>query len=87
MKTDRNCGAYPIYPQMVPNFGGVYPGQMIPMPGASMGQMTGTTSTQSQDTSGLVSQINSLEQRVSKLESIISKGNYNNYNASNYQMM
>ena len=34
MKKERDCGmAYPVYPQMVPNFGGMMmPGQMIPMP-------------------------------------------------------
>ena len=38
MKKDRDCGmAYPIYPNMVPNFGGVLmPGQMVPMPNMGM---------------------------------------------------
>ena len=44
VKKDRDCGgmAYPVYPQMVPNFGGmVMPGQMIPMPNMNMGMSTG----------------------------------------------
>ena len=43
MKKDRDCGgmAYPVYPQMVPNYGGmVMPGQMIPMPGGMNMGMT-----------------------------------------------
>ena len=31
MKKDRNAGAMPVYPGMIPNYGGmVMPGQMIP---------------------------------------------------------
>ena len=43
VKKDRDCGgmAYPVYPQMVPNYGGmVMPGQMIPMPGGMNMGMT-----------------------------------------------
>lgn len=94
MKKDRDCGgmAYPVYPQMVPNFGGmVMPGQMIPMPG-NMGMnnvpLTSVQSTiNSSDLSTLSNQVSNLEQRVTRLENAINKSNYNNYNSSNYQMM
>ncbi len=93
MKKERDCGmAYPVYPQMVPNFGGMMmPGQMIPMPN-NMG-MTNVplTSVQSainsNDLSAISNQISNLENRVTRLENIVNKGNYNNYNSSNYQMM
>lgn len=94
MKKDRDCGgmAYPVYPQMVPNFGGmVMPGQIIPMPGnMGMGNvpLTSVQSTiNSNDLSALSNQISNLEQRVTRLENTINKTNYNNYNSSNYQMM
>ncbi len=94
MKKDRDCGgmAYPVYPQMVPNFGGmVMPGQMIPMPGnMGMGNvpLTSVQSTiNSNDLSALSNQISNLEQRVTRLENMVNKTNYNNYNSSNYQMM
>ncbi len=86
VKKDRNCGGYPVYPQMVPNFGPV-PGQVIPMPAyVSQGQM-GQTYSDGQ-VSSLSNRLNSLEQRVSNLESMINKGTYSNsYNSTNYQMM
>lgn len=96
VKKDRDCGgmAYPVYPQMVPNFGGmVMPGQMIPVPGGNMNMgmsnvpLTSVQSTiNSNDLSALSNQISNLEQRVTKLENIINSSNYN-YNSSNYQMM
>lgn len=78
---------YPVYPQMMPNYGGmVMPGQMIPMPSnIPMGSVQ--SSYNSSDISNLSNQINNLEQRVSRLESMINKGSYSNYNSSNYQMM
>ena len=77
---------YPVYPQMVPNFGGmVMPGEMIPMPGSYMVNVPTQTSNGT-DSSTLSSQINSLEQRVRRLETIVNNGT-NNYNSSNYQMM
>lgn len=91
VKKDRDCGmAYPIYPNMVPNFGGVLmPGQMVPMPNMGMTNVP-LTSVQStinnNDLSALSNQISNLEQRVTKLENIINSSNYN-YNSSNYQMM
>ena len=93
VKKDRDCGmAYPIYPNMVPNFGGVLmPGQMIPMPN-NMG-MTNVplasvqSAINSNDLSAISNQISNLENRVTRLENIVNKGNYNNYNSSNYQMM
>ncbi len=80
MKKDRDCNmAYPIYPQMVPNYGGVVmPGQMIPMPGNNY---------MANDLSSINNQINNLEQRITRLENIINKNNYSTYNSSNYQMM
>lgn len=97
MKKDRNCGGMPIYPNMVPNFGGVVmPGQMIPMQGSMMNMPMNdtftTTTTQtnytSSDLNTLTNQINSLEQRVNRLENLVNNGTYsNNYNSSNYQMM
>ena len=97
MKKDRDCGgmAYPVYPQMVPNFGGmVMPGQMIPMPGGNMNMgmsnvpLTSVQSTiNSSDLNALTNQVNNLEQRVTRLENTVNKNNYNNYNTSNYQMM
>lgn len=95
MKKDRDCGmGYPVYPQMVPNFGGmVMPGQMIPMPNnMNMGMtnvpLTSVQSTiNSNDLNNLTNQVNNLEQRVTRLENMVNKNNYNNYNSSNYQMM
>ena len=88
MKKDRDCGGmpYPIYPGMVPNFGGMMmSGQMVPMPGGMNNiPLTSVQSTiNSNDLSTITSQINNLEQRVSRLENAIN----NNYNTSNYQMM
>ena len=93
MKKERDCGmAYPVYPQMVPNFGGMMmPGQMIPMPnnmGMTNVPLTSVQSTiNSNDLSAISNQISNLENRVTRLENIVNKGNYNNYNSSNYQMM
>ena len=93
MKKDRNCGMA-IYPNMVPNYGGmVMPGQMIPMPGGNFGSgmMPPTTNTQNNygtDLSSITNQINSLEQRVSRLENLVNGTGYStNYNSTNYQMM
>ena len=94
MKKDRDCGgmSYPVYPQMIPNFGGMMmPGQMVPMPGNMGMNNIPLTSVQgtinSNDLSALSNQISNLEQRVTRLENTINKANYNNYNSSNYQMM
>lgn len=96
MKKDRNCGMVGI----VPNYGGVMPGGVIPMPGMmnypSFGMSNipngSTTNTLnnygSSDLSSLTNQVNSLEQRVSRLENLVNNGSYSNgYNSSNYQMM
>ena len=77
---------------MVPNFGGmVMPGQMIPMPnnmGMTNVPLTSVQSTiNSNDLSAISNQISNLENRVTRLENVVNKGNYNNYNSSNYQMM
>ena len=97
VKKDRDCGgmAYSVYPQMVPNFGGmVMPGQMIPMPGGNMNMgmsnvpLTSVQSTINRnDLSALSNQVNNLEQRVTRLENTVNNSNYSNYNTSNYQMM
>lgn len=92
MKKDRNCGmGYPVYPGMMPNYGGMMmPGQVIPMPNSGMFSNVPLASVQSNinsnDLSELSNQVNNLESRVSRLENMV-KNNYGNYNASNYQMM
>ena len=98
MKKDRNCGGYPVYPQMVPSFGGmVMPGQMIPMPlnnmanypSSGMMNVPGSTTTTTQNNYG-TSDLSNLtsKQRVNRLENLVNNGTYsNNYNSSNYQMM
>lgn len=79
-----------IYPNMIP-----MPNQMFPvnqmMPGNMMG-MPSTTNTQNNygtsELSSISRQISSLEQRVSRLESIVGGSTYStNYNPTNYQMM
>ena len=96
VKKDRDCGgmAYPVYPQMVPNYGGmVMPGQMIPMPGGMNMGMTNVplTSVQStinsNDLNTLTNQVNNLEQRVRALENTVQGSSGSNYNSTNYQMM
>lgn len=90
MKKDRNCGMA-IYPSMVPNFGGMMPGQMIPMPGGNYNGVPSSISTQNNygtDLSSITNQINNLEQRVSRLENLVNGTGYStNYNSNNYQMM
>ena len=99
MKKDRNCGMG-VYPGMMPDYGGmIMPGGVIPMPGvmnypnSNFGNIpNGSTTTLnnygSQDLSSITNQINTLEKRVSRLESLVNNGSYSsNYNSSNYQMM
>ena len=94
MKKDRDCGmGYPVYPQMVPNFGGmVMPGQMIPMPNnMNMGMtnvpLTSVQSTiNSNDLNNLTNQVNNLEQRVTRLEAIYSNNTTNIYNEPDSSM-
>ena len=77
MKKDRNCGMN-VYPNMMPV---IMPGQMIPMNEMQMNQNNYATDS-------LSNQINSLQQRVSRLENIVNGSNYSsNYNTTNYQMM
>ncbi len=96
LKKDRNCmGGY----GMAPNYGMVMPGGVIPMPGvmnyptSNFGNIpAGMTNTLnnygSSDLSILSNKINSLEQRVNRLENLVNNGSYSNsYNSSNYQMM
>lgn len=90
MKKDRNC-TMAIYPNMVPNYGGmIMSDQMMPMPG---GYNTGVIPTNTQnnfgtDLNSITNQINSLEQRVSRLENVVNGTGYStNYNSNNYQMM
>ncbi len=88
MKKDRNCGSYPVYPQMVPNFGGpVMPGQVIPMPQQTPYMTGSNVSNNSNEISMLNNRINNLEQRVTNLENMVKPYSSNNYNTSNYQMM
>ena len=86
LKKERNCGGYPIYPNMggmpMPIYPNMMPGMMpLSMYNTDMGN----------DLSSLNSKINNLEQRVTALESSLNKtysNSYNtNYNTSNYQMM
>ncbi len=79
MKRDCGNNMYPVYPVG-------YVGPMMPMNTGMPSMPMNTTSTtynyNGMDT--LTNQINSLEKRVSNLESII---NNNTYNNSTYQMM
>jgi len=81
MKKDRNCGMN-VYPNMMPV---IMPGQMVPM----QGPMNSVQMPQnSYGNDSLSSQINSLEQRVRRLENIVNGSNYSsNYSSANYQMM
>lgn len=78
MKKDRNCGMMG-YPQMVP-------GMMPMMPYTNVPDITYNNYDNS-DSQKINSRLNSLEQRVNKLESIVNNGYSNGYNSSNYQMM
>lgn len=93
MKKDRNCNMA-VYPNMIPNFTGPMPvpmgmeSQMMPS------MMTAPTTTNTQNNYGLSDlgrlsrEINSLEQRINRLEAIVNGSNYStNYNSTNYQMM
>jgi len=84
LKKDRNCMG--VYPQMMPSFNGmVMPGEMVPMPGNYMVNVPTQMPNNTSDISTLSNQLNSLEQRVRRLESIVNNGS--NYNSSNYQIM
>ena len=76
---------------MVPNFGNVGVGQMVPMQGSIMNYPDGYLMQNNYgqfDLSNITNQINSLEQRVNRLENLVNNNSYsNNYNSSNYQMM
>ena len=83
MKKDRNAGMTPMYPGMVPNYGGmVLPGQVIPMPYYQEQGCMGDNQINS-----LMTKVNNLEQRVTRLENTVQGTNGSNYNSSNYQMM
>ena len=91
MKKDRNWGMG-MKMGLVPNYSGmVMPGGVIPMPGAAYptgGIPNSLNNYGSTDLSTLSNQLNSLEQRVNRLENLVGNGSYsNNYNSSNYQMM
>ena len=100
MKKERNCGMtpYPVYSgyQTMPAM--PIPNMMAPMPGAMMQQMptyqmdtTMTTTNQAQNSSidGLQNQINMLDRRITKLESMVnSTSTFNtNFSDSNYHVM
>lgn len=94
MKKDRNCGNYPVYPQMVPYFGDMGAFEMAPQAGMMSYPNYGMINPGSfqnvygQTENSITNKLNSLEQRVNRLEKIVNNGNYsNNYNSSNYQMM
>lgn len=96
LKKDRNCGMGG-YNGMIPNYGMVMPGGVIPMPGMMNypnfnsvpdGINGNYNNYNSSDLSSLSNKVNSLEQRVNRLENLVSNGTYSNsYNSSNYQMM
>lgn len=93
MKKDRNCGMGGV--GMMPNYGAVMPGSVVPMPGvinypnySMSGIPSNSNSFGMNDISSLTNQVNSLEQRVNRLENLVNNGSFsNNYNSSNYQMM
>ena len=105
MKKERNCGgnAYPVYPAynnmpiMNQGYNPMMAQGMTPMMGQNMMtqgmpnniMMPTTMNTIGNDYSSLVTQVNSLERRVSRLESIV--GSSTNmapkYNESNYYMV
>lgn len=93
MKKDRNCGCegnypvYPTYPGMIPQcMMGMPMNQMQPMmTNQNYGIPTGNSSSIEQQLANMNSQINSLERRISNLESLV--GNPTKYNNSNYQVM
>ena len=88
MKKDRNCGCegnypvYPAYPGMMPQGMMSMPmNQMQPMmPTQSFDIPTGNSSSIEQQLANMNSQINSLERRISNLESLV--GNPTKYNNS-----
>lgn len=94
MKEDRNCGNYPVYPAM---YGGAMPGPLpisgvnmpMPMPIGMPTYGNMASFNYGGDNNSLSSQLNSLEQRVSKLENMLNGTSYssNSYNTTNYQMM
>ena len=79
MRKDRNCGMMG-YPQIVP-------GMMPMMPGYTNVSDINYDNYDNNSIQRMNNRINSLEQRISKLESIVNNGYSNNYNSSNYQMM
>lgn len=98
MKKDRNCGMnpYPVYPAYqtmptmpVPNMMGPMPGVMPNMQPYGMTTSTiGVQNTQNQSIDNLERQINMLDRRVTKLETLVnSSSTYNNFNDSNYHVM
>ena len=96
MKKDRNCGMnpYPVYPnyQGMPNM--MMPNMMMPnmMPynmANPMGTTTNIGNIQTQTIDNLERQINMLDRRVTKLETLVnSTSTYNSsFNDSNYHVM
>lgn len=97
MKKDRNCGVvpYPIYsgyqtmPAMpIPNMVAPIPGMMQPNYQIDS-SMINTNQAQNNSIDSIQSQINMLDRRVTKLESMMnSTSTYNtNFNDSNYHVM
>ncbi|MBR2840981.1 MAG: hypothetical protein IKF01_03830 [Bacilli bacterium] len=85
MKKERECNMN-VYPGMMPSF------QMGPMMGGQMPFMGSIPNMQNNygtgDLGSLTNQINSLEQRVNRLEGIVGSSNYNtNYSPNNFQVM
>ena len=86
MKKDRNCGMmpYPVYPAMpVPNMMPMYQGQFAYDAASATNIMDNTNSIDN-----LERQINMLDRRVTKLETMMnSTSTYNNFGDSNYHVM
>ena len=97
MKKDRNCGMG-NYAGMVPNYGGMVMPGVFPMPGMIDYPISGFNNVPNNSTTlnnygagdltNLSNKVNSLEQRINRLENLVNNGTYSNgYNSSNYQMM
>lgn len=96
MKKDRNCSGatpYPIYPNygpmpMNPMMAGPMPGYGMPVPTTIS---SGSTSNYNDELSRLKEQMQNLERRVSRLESMVSNKTTsfgsNQYSDANYHIM
>ena len=92
-KQDRNCGMtpYPVYgnyPNMMGGTIGPIPGSVIPMPmyNTPINNVTSTQTNSMYDS--IQDQINMLDKRITKLESMMnSSTTYNSFSETNYHVM